>query len=518
MAIIKQFDKRSGITYVYESKSYWDKEKKQSRAKRTLIGKIDEKTGEMVPTDGRMRNAKKKGKTVKFNPKNVTNKHFGSTYLLQSIAHKVHLIDDLKRIFPQHYQVLLDLAYFLVLAPTNAMRQVENWSHLHHLFSNTQLTSQFISKIFQEVTENKKQSFFRKRINRLDEDEFWCYDTTTISSYSQTLPYIQFGFNKEHDQLPQLNLAYVYSEKTRLPIMYRPLTGSVPDVKTLPWLFGLFDGLERKNIRLVMDRGFYSQENVVQLCQENMTFILGSKLSLKYVQNAINSVIDDLDDYQYYLPSYALYAREIHLKSVFPASKTSYYPVSLHVYYDPQRASEERMALDGKLKQWEELLRKKPEVFDDIKQIRRYFVLTNNGYQLIKEAVENKKRQAGYFVLLSNSSLTSEEVLRLYRNKDVVEKNFENIKDRMNMRRTRVSSEQSLEGKLFVQHIALILIAYIKREMALSGLNKSYTIDDVLCNLDQIYGYWDDSFGFTLGEVLSKHEQIYEGLKITPPR
>ena len=32
MAIIKQHDKRSGITYVYESKSYWILEKKMSRA------------------------------------------------------------------------------------------------------------------------------------------------------------------------------------------------------------------------------------------------------------------------------------------------------------------------------------------------------------------------------------------------------------------------------------------------------------------------------------------------------
>ncbi len=55
MGIIKQLDKRTGITYVYESKAYWDKEKKQSRAKRTLIGRIDPETGEMVPTDGRHR-------------------------------------------------------------------------------------------------------------------------------------------------------------------------------------------------------------------------------------------------------------------------------------------------------------------------------------------------------------------------------------------------------------------------------------------------------------------------------
>ena len=58
MAIIKQFDKRSGITYVYDSKSYYDKEKKCSRAKRTLIGKIDPDTGEIIPTDGRNKGAK----------------------------------------------------------------------------------------------------------------------------------------------------------------------------------------------------------------------------------------------------------------------------------------------------------------------------------------------------------------------------------------------------------------------------------------------------------------------------
>ena len=62
MGIIKQFDKRSGITYAYESKAYWDSEKKMSRAKRTLIGRIDPETGEIIPTDGR--NRKKKDEKV----------------------------------------------------------------------------------------------------------------------------------------------------------------------------------------------------------------------------------------------------------------------------------------------------------------------------------------------------------------------------------------------------------------------------------------------------------------------
>lgn len=53
MAIVKVTDKRSGLTYIYESHSYRDKESGKIRAKRKLLGRLDPETGEMVPTDGR---------------------------------------------------------------------------------------------------------------------------------------------------------------------------------------------------------------------------------------------------------------------------------------------------------------------------------------------------------------------------------------------------------------------------------------------------------------------------------
>ena len=60
MAVIYQHDKRSGITYAYDSYSYWDKEKKMTRAKRKLIGRLNKETGEIEPTDGRNRDKKLK--------------------------------------------------------------------------------------------------------------------------------------------------------------------------------------------------------------------------------------------------------------------------------------------------------------------------------------------------------------------------------------------------------------------------------------------------------------------------
>ena len=56
MAIIKQLNKKTGITYVYESRSFRDKETKQPRSERRLIGRIDDATGEIVPTRKKQKN------------------------------------------------------------------------------------------------------------------------------------------------------------------------------------------------------------------------------------------------------------------------------------------------------------------------------------------------------------------------------------------------------------------------------------------------------------------------------
>ncbi len=55
MALVNVYNKSRDITYVYESKSYWDKDLKQPRSIRKLIGKRDPETGEIIPTGKRGR-------------------------------------------------------------------------------------------------------------------------------------------------------------------------------------------------------------------------------------------------------------------------------------------------------------------------------------------------------------------------------------------------------------------------------------------------------------------------------
>ncbi len=105
--IVHQKDKRTGITCAYESVSYWDKEKKQSQAKRKLIGKVDPATGNLVPT--KKRKAKEAERLENPGPvpaECVKRSFYGATYLLDEIGKRFGITEDLKRCFPDRYQAV----------------------------------------------------------------------------------------------------------------------------------------------------------------------------------------------------------------------------------------------------------------------------------------------------------------------------------------------------------------------------------------------------------------------------
>ncbi len=192
MSMVKQLDKRSGITYVYESVSYWDKEKKQPRSKRTLIGRLDPTTGEIVPTDGRgkRRAQKEADQIIQKGPVPVAKTDrlfFGATYLLDQIGEVTGLTADLKTCFPNTYKQIQSIAYYLVLEDQNPLFRFKKWAAIHRHPYGKDIPSQRSTEIFQSVTEEAKMHFFRLQGKRRVEKEYWAYDSTSISSRSDTL-------------------------------------------------------------------------------------------------------------------------------------------------------------------------------------------------------------------------------------------------------------------------------------------------------------------------------------------
>ena len=101
------------------------------------------------------------------------------------------------------------------------------------------------------------------------------------------------------------------------------------------------------------------------------------------------------------------------------------------------------------------------------------------------------------------------EALRIYRSKDIIEKAFGNLKERLNLQRTSVSSEENLDGKLFIQFVALIYLAHIDKVMREKNLYKNYPLQGLLDESDIIERYDPHSKRHHVGEMTKKQLATY---------
>lgn len=531
-SIVFQKDKRSGITYAYESVSYWDKEKKQSRAKRTLVGRVDEKTGEISPTDGRGRKKRAGETAAKPGPVPATRTarlFYGATWLFDVIGEQLGITEDLKRCFPKTFRQILSIAYYLILEDKNPLYRFEKWSTLHKHPCGESITSQRSSELFASITEEGKNEFFRLQGRRRLENEFWAYDITSISSCSECLRQVLYGNNKENDRLPQLNLALVFGESSGLPFYYGKMAGNIPDVKTVKLLLSELDILGYSKVKLVMDRGFYSEDNLNALFREHVKFLIAGKMSLSFVRQNLEPIYGQFRSYDRFNDTYGLYCHTVQAEWNYRQYRpykgdTVSEPrrIYVHYYYNIDRAAEEEKAFDRRLIALRNELESGKRVPEHEAGYSRYFDIRTAPKRGIRvtvreEAVAKEKELFGFFALLTNETMDAVTALELYRNKDLVEKAFGNLKERLNMRRTLVSSEQSLEGKLFVEFIALIYLSYIKKRMQDTGLFRDYTLQGLLDKLDVIECFEHPGQKLRVGEVLEKQKQIYAALGVPPP-
>ena len=532
VAIVHQKDKRSGITYAYRSESYWDKEKKQSRARRELIGRVDKKTGEIVPTDGRNRKKKDKQIPPKPGPKTTDvdkRSFYGATYLLDSIGEQLGITGDLKRCFPETYKQILSSVYYLIIEDSTPLYRFEKWGFLHKHPYGKDITSQRSSELFASITEANKQHFFTLQGKRRMENEFWAYDTTTISSYSETIKQVQYGHNKENDRLPQINLALLFGQDSNLPFYYRKLSGNIPDSKTICKLLDDLDGLGYSKVKLVMDRGFYSEDNVNKLYKNHIKFLMSTKKSLRFVRKELDEIYDTFRSYEHFSENYDLYYRTVQSNwnytqkrpkkgDLIQESRRIY----IHYYYNIERAAEDEMKFDRQLIARKKELESGNRIPQHEKYYQKYFTIKTTpkrGAQVIvnEEKVREAKRYFGFFVLISNETMDAITALEIYRNKDVVEKAFGNLKERLNMRRALVSSEKSFEGKLFVQFIALIYLSHIKKQMQVNNLFKDYSLGSLLDKLDVIECFEQPGKSLKVGEILEKQKELYHHMGVNLP-
>ena len=189
-------------------------------------------------------------------------------------------------------------------------------------------------------------------------------------------------------------------------------------------------------------------------------------------------------------------------------------------YYDGTRAEKEKTDFLKKLKIAKAAVLRNDATNAQVNLVKSFFTTEqpSDGRVIVGEhdqsAINSHMATFGYFMLLSNHIQNPEVALKLYRNKDVVEKAFCNLKQRLDMKRCKVSSDESLEGKLFVQFVALSFITRIHLVMSKNGLYKNYTISSLLDELDVIEIYRFKNRNPHFSEITKKQADIYAAFSV----
>jgi len=455
-----------------------------------------------VPTKGsNKRDKQQTASTPRRGPvpsTDITRKFYGATYLLDAIGEQLGIVEDMRKCFPDNYKQYLSIVYYLILEPDSPLSRFSKWAFLHRHPCDADIPSQRSSELFASITEGQRYQFFRLQAKRRMEKEYWAYDTTSISSYSESLRQVKYGINKEQDGLPQLNMALLFGQESNLPFYYRKLSGNISDVKTVQALLADMEFLDLRKVHFVMDRGFYSTANINGLYKEHYKFLIGVKLSLAYVKEQLDKVRPQIRQWTKYCEQYDVFALCVPVKWQYTQERPykgdtvrSERRLYLHLYYNGEKAIEDEQRLTRQLIAWQKELQGGNQKPEHTKQYEKYFQVSETPTRGRKvtakqEAIDEAKKNYGYFALISNEIKDPGHALDIYRNKDLVEKAFGNMKERLSMRRMLVSSELSLEGKLFVQFVALIYLSYLKKTMKDQQLFGTYTIQGVLDQLDNI--------------------------------
>ena len=327
----------------------------------------------------------------------------------------------------------------------------------------------------------------------------------------------------------RLTLRCLFGEESNLPFYYRKLAGNISDVKTVKNLLADIEFLDFGKVKLVMDRGFYSEENINSLYQNHLKFLISAKVSLKFIRIELDKVRNTIRTRANYNSVYQIYSHTAMISWNYSQERPyrgdtieDKRRMYLHIYFNGEKALEHEKSFNAMLDMLEKELvsgSRKPE---HERQYTKYFNISTTPVRGTKvtvkqEAVDAAEKDYGFFAIISNEIKDPIKALETYRNKDLVEKAFGNLKERLNMRRTGVSSDSALEGKLFAQFIALIYLSYIKKQMSEQGLYKSYTMQELLDDLDIIECFEQPGCALRVGEVTKKQERLYKSLGIKPP-
>lgn len=495
-----------GTTYIYyQTDRIYHSDKKYSQPKATTIGKMcEDDSSMMIPNDKYMiffpEAALPEAKAASSRSACL---RVGTYMVIRKIIAEYRLDTMLKEVLGGEEDLFLDLATYSIIAENNAGQYYPDYAYNHPLFTedmkiySDSKVSSFINGI------KKEQSVeFLNRWNKSVTHKnriYISYDSTNKNCQAGDIDLAEFGHAKDDKSKPIINYSVGYDRTNRIPLWYEAYPGSIVDISQLHSTLQKVDGLGYKRIGFILDRGYFSKENIHEMDRMGYDFIImmkGKKALVSDLVMEVKGIFEE--DRRCSIRDYKVSGTTVK-RQLYPSDEKERY---FHIYYNESKRITEREHLEAKIDQLGELLQEKQGTigYECPRAICEYFDPVYHTKGDVKTFVSARERTdvinreialCGYFVIITSEKMTAEEALEEYKSRDVSEKLFRGDKSYLGNRSYRVHSTESVENKIFIEFVALIIrnkiYTSLKDQMRMNKKKDNYmTVPAAIKELEKI--------------------------------
>lgn len=430
--------------YLYQSTTRWDKDEKKIKKVSRYIGRIT------------------KNGVVESNKETRTIHEYGNSKFLFGLAEEI--LEQLKDSFPYRWKEILACSIVKTIQPMPLKLIKSRWEKLHiSQIIDASLSPNILSQVLREVGKDyvSQKKFFESIMSK---SKCLAFDLSCIFSHSENLRYAEKGYNPDHKYLSQINFMMFFSIDKKLPVMLKPLHGSIRDIKALK---DAIEDVEAKDSIVVLDRGFASYGTPEMLCKSFSKFILPLRRNFKIIN----------------------YNKS--LENSFPYRK--------------------RGIKWGKFRKGKNFL----YLFEDVKlraEEEITFIHLMNEKKKTRKEYEKGIKKFGKISILSNIDDDGEEIFRMYKNREDIEAAFDALKNDLENDKTYLGDDDAVRGYFFISFLSLYLHYKILKIIKQKKLTSKISPNQVLIELSKIYQISDKNK--RLSAIPSKVEKLIKVLDL----
>ncbi len=527
---------RNGQKYAYQSTSRRVEGKKNPVSKKTYLGKVDPKTGEIIP------------KEPKQLPDEEHVRKYGCVTVLDKIQADLGILDDLRECFPDIAEKVMATAMAVAIDPT-PFDDIHFTVDENGLKDYLKLRGNLSPPVLSDMTKDlgarlsAMDLFFTRRASRMEDDGTVALDITSNSTYSEMGGFAEWGYNRDGEDLKQIEILLVTDGEGN-PIAFQMLPGSIADVATLKsaveWMESL--GIEG---RMVADRGFENADNIASLLDRGIPFTIPSnirEMPIKKLLTKAKKVMKDSDCIRrhegrtYRVAEFEVGIADLenghrYVTRLDPSEKDAEAENALFdrcrkikafVVMDPRKAADDMdnlmSAIERAELELEGTVRKDPaKEFSKLPPFVRSHLewsVDENGVmhiQRLQNSFSYDSNRAGMFIMFASEGTDWETMMSSYDTRDWVEKAFDVYKTDADGDRTRTGDPDRARARFFIKMIALIM--RIRIQNALRDHEKE--ILSSKRKRDNVCGLTVSGLMRTLGTLMVIVSPGYE--RLTPP-